>query len=463
MGGALEELGVAEVGQQAWLRGLWCEEGRVEAVEEMQAGDAVWAAEAPELLAASARGREGRRLVRLARMGALRDVRAWLEETEGVGRGGRGPGRGGARARARRLAQDAVLREVCEAEVLARLEGQEGIARGLEVLRERAAESAREEEISEDSGSDVEAVLPDAPSGGALREFGQLPVALPPYWCRLCDADFASEEAFGVHKAAAHGGEVIYRLRVLWKVEERGDAPVSGPEARAHVEAFAESMVTGSRGWAAGARGPPRGVERTRDAERGAAWKRVAGREAPRRLGACVGCAGLAWERELTFVPLVGEGAGVARLDEFVALLAPERYVERCRANGVERGLAEVERACVRLRTGARVVLHKRRFVTPRGGGVACESALEWSAELRIARGASGSSSRFSYQSPPIGVACLVVYQFLRSEPSSCGRSSVLAVETQSWSELSGDSSSTNQIQKATRAVRVKTRWSRRL
>ena len=74
--------------------------------------------------------------------------------------------------------------------------------------------------------------------GDALRTFACTPEACGPLTCQLCDADFLYDADFGVHKDQAHGGEIEYRKRVLFLMDDVGCRPITAQEKRVMVQNF---------------------------------------------------------------------------------------------------------------------------------------------------------------------------------------------------------------------------------
>ena len=91
---------------------------------------------------------------------------------------------------------------------------------------------------------------------GDLRCFSSDPLALPPYPCRLCSANFGTEAALQGHIAAEHAGEAEYRKRTLFLESSfAGVKPVPPQIWRHCVEACTEDLVTGSSSWSPCSRG----------------------------------------------------------------------------------------------------------------------------------------------------------------------------------------------------------------
>jgi hypothetical protein len=68
---------------------------------------------------------------------------------------------------------------------------------------------------------------------GELRRFSTDPGALPPYPCRLCDADFATRASFLNHVKSEHCGWPEYRKRLIYLASSfEGVRPVTPQEYR---------------------------------------------------------------------------------------------------------------------------------------------------------------------------------------------------------------------------------------
>jgi hypothetical protein len=177
-----------------------------------------------------------------------------------------------------------------------------------------------------------------------LRVFPRLPEAPAPVNCRLCDSGWVTDAAFAKHLVDRHGGELLYRARLQYLLDDEGPQPIGGQRMRATIEEGAYRYRTGQREWP-----KPRGqIVRPADCER-------------RRRAACVVCTTEAWDADLehrTWAKLAKEGEHAQAVED---LLSVEAYMRWCASHGLLFPESEVRRAAVRLgRTGAHVVLHKR-------------------------------------------------------------------------------------------------------
>ena len=75
--------------------------------------------------------------------------------------------------------------------------------------------------------------------GDELRVFADQPIFCGPLVCQLCDANFVDESSFASHQTASHGGELEYRKRVLYLMEQSGNRPITAQEKRIMVQNFA--------------------------------------------------------------------------------------------------------------------------------------------------------------------------------------------------------------------------------
>ena len=233
--------------------------------------------------------------------------------------------------------------------------------------------------------------------------FKKKPNAFLPFPCRLCTANFATQDHLMCHIDECHEGVAEYRKRLFyWASQVDAARPVAPQEWRLCVEAFAEHLVTGSPEWPACASqagvaaseekpqwwgpGPLRVLESPVQFESlgpavdpACAQEAVAPRERRSRRDvrsrvACCVCARLRWAEDVQRVffwrqPARSEESSFIRdtkpaasggstpRQRAQALLCPDRYHRRWRfaregpdGASVEGGipLAELEASCVR-------------------------------------------------------------------------------------------------------------------
>jgi hypothetical protein len=220
-----------------------------------------------------------------------------------------------------------------------------------------ALEVATRRAVARDAADLAGALSDDTDDGGVgempvpryphetLRVFPRLPLAPAPVNCRLCDSGWVTHAAFAKHLVDRHGGELLYRARLQYLLDQEGPQPIGGQRMRATVEEGAYRYRTGEREWP-----KPRGTHII-----------TPGDCARRRRAACAVCATEAWHADLERRkwPELAKGDEHARAVE--GLLSVEAYMEWCRSHGLLFPEPEVRRAAVRLgRSGAHVVLHKR-------------------------------------------------------------------------------------------------------
>ena len=83
-----------------------------------------------------------------------------------------------------------------------------------------------------------------------LRCFSEVPTALPPHPCMLCNSAFGSAEDFRAHVTDAHHGMRHYRQRLAYLCEQFEAVGQVKPQLWRHaLEAYAEEYVTGSSDW----------------------------------------------------------------------------------------------------------------------------------------------------------------------------------------------------------------------
>ena len=109
-----------------------------------------------------------------------------------------------------------------------------------------------------------------------LRCFSDVPTALPPHPCMLCNSAFGSVLDLRAHVTDAHHGMRHYRQRLAYLCEQFEAVGQVKPQLWRHaLEAYTEEYVTGSNEWSSHSVGwtPPQG--------RSLAWTRVEGQLQP--------------------------------------------------------------------------------------------------------------------------------------------------------------------------------------
>ena len=139
---------------------------------------------------------------------------------------------------------DGAVREARRREVLAQAAHDAAVPPVEEADSEAAAQQRQRAPILQPP------FVPSAP--GELRVFDKKPYALPPFPCRLCAANFATQNNLMRHIDECHEGWAEYRKRMFYLASQVGAVrPVAPQEWRMCVEAFAEHLVTGSSEWPA--------------------------------------------------------------------------------------------------------------------------------------------------------------------------------------------------------------------